>query len=91
MALTELQLPTKDELYSNLESLAGEVVSRGLRWTEASEFIATIGTADLDAIGVPAGQVRTDMLAFRTALDAVVTAINTNAAAFDKIRRMLVV
>jgi len=99
MALTEVQLPTKERFYNDLQSIAGELVSRMLRWQEASEFVQTMGTADLDAMGVPAGQIRTDLQEFRVALNELVSLFNGNAVTptynpsevMDKIRRMLII
>lgn len=69
MPLTDLQRPTIERLYRDVQSIADEMTSRMLRWQEASEFIQTMDAADLDAIGVPAGQIRTDLQDFRVALD----------------------
>lgn len=98
MPLTEIQLPEKERFYRDLQSIAGEIVSRMLRWQEASEFIQTMDSADLDAIGVPSGQIRTDLQDFRTALDDVVSLFNGNpvtpsqspAQVMDRVRKMLV-
>ena len=91
MALTELQIPDKPSFFRELQAVAGEAKSRSLRWNEISEFIATVGTADLDAMGVPVGQVRTDLIAFRTSLDNIVTAIEAEYATLDKIRKMSII
>lgn len=91
MALTEIQLPNKAEFYRDIQAVAGEIKSRGLRWQELSEFIQTMETADLDAMGVPAGQIRTDLNAFRLALDALVLEVNSHEAAMDAIRRALII
>ena len=99
MALTELQLPTKTDLYNNLQAIAGEIVGRMLRWQEASEFLAKLELADLDALGIAAGQVRTDLVNFRTALDQIVSVYNGEAVTptlspaevMDAVRRMLVI
>ena len=90
MALTEIQLPQKQQFYGDLQSVASEIASRGLRWKELSDFIQRMETTDLDAMGVPAGQVRTDLNNFRVALDALVTAIETNDAVWDALRRALI-
>ena len=91
MALTELQIPDKASFYRELQSVAGEAKSRSLRWSQISDFIQTVGTADLDAMGVPVGQVRTDLIAFRTSLDNIVTAIEAEAVTLDKIRKMSII
>jgi len=98
MALTEVQLPTKDQLYRDLQSVAGEIRSRMERWRLAADFIGQMDTDDLDAIGVPAGQVRTDLQQFRTTLNEIVallegeavTPTNNPSDVLDKIRKMLV-
>ena len=98
MSLTEVQLPSKQRFYDDLQSIAGGIASRMLRWQAASDFIATMGTADLDAMGVPAGQIRTDMLEFRVVLNEIVSLYNGAAvtptynptAVMDKIRKMLI-
>jgi hypothetical protein len=95
MALTELQLPTKSSFYSRLQSAATEMDEIMRRWQAQSEFIANIDTADLDAMGVAAGQVRTDLVNFRVAMEELVdfynggavTATNNPANMVDLIRR----
>lgn len=90
MALTELQLPNKAEFYRELQSVAGEAKSRSLRWNEISEFINTIDAADAASIGID-GEVLTDLAAFRTSLDNIVTAIETEYATLDKVRKMAII
>ena len=91
MALTELQLPDKNSFYQNLRALANEQKRAYLRLKEASEFLATVTSTDLDSIGVPAGAVRTDLVALRTSIDNVVSAIGAELTTIDKFRNMLVV
>ncbi len=99
MAQTEIQLPTKAELYRDVKSLANEIALRMLRWKEASDFINTLTPEDLTAIGVPAGQVRTDLLNLKVVLNEIVSYYNggtvtpaTNPdSVIDKLRSMLVV
>jgi hypothetical protein len=99
MPLTELQLPDKDRFYRDVQSVAGEIKSRMVRWRMMSDFIADLGADDLDAMGVAAGQVRTDLANFRTALDELislyegeaVTPTNTPDEVVDAVRRMLVI
>lgn len=98
MALTEIQLPIKADFYQGLRSVAGEMKSRMLRWKELSEFLAKMGTVDMDAMGIPAGEVRTDLTDFRVALNEVislfegnaVTPINSPEVVMDKFRKMLI-
>lgn len=99
MAQTEIQLPTKAELYRDVKSLANEIALRMLRWKEASDFINTLTAADLDAMSVPAGQVRTDLTDLKQVLNELVTYYNGTAvtpaknpdSVVDKLRSMLVV
>lgn len=98
MPLTELQQPTKVDLYRDLQSVAGEIRSRMERWRLAADYIGTMDAADLDAIGVPVGDIRTDLQEFRTCLNEIVSLLEGNAVTptnnpsdvMDKIRRMLV-
>ena len=95
MALTELQLPTKTSFYSRLQNAATEMDEIMRRWQAQSEFIANVDTDDLNAMGVAAGQVRTDLVNFRIAMEelvdfyngSAVTATNNPADMVDLIRR----
>lgn len=99
MALTELQLPTKTEFYQNLRSLANEMRRAMERWEAASDFINDVQTADLDAMAVPEGDVRTHMVDMKNTLAEFVTLFTGNPVTpvknpkdvVDKIRQMLVV
>lgn len=96
MALTELQLPTKATFYGRLQSAANEMDDLMAKWKDMSEFITQVETADLDAMGVATGQVRTDLNDFRQVIDDMVdlyeggsvTPTNAPNAIIDKIRRM---
>ena len=96
MALTEIQLPSKTSFYNRLQSVASEMDLLMQRWADMAEFIAEVDTDDLDAMTVAAGQVRTDLIEFRTVMEEVVafyngtptTATNAPNAVVDKIRRM---
>ena len=98
MALTELQLPTKVNFYGNLQGVADEAYRFINKCESASDFIADIDTADLDAMGVGAGQVRTDLIDLKNVLAEIVTMLNGGAVTpaktpkdvIDKIRHMLV-
>lgn len=97
MPLTELQLPVKAELYRDIRSLANEIALRMLRFKEASDFINTLTTADLDAMGVPAGQIRTDLNDLKTVLNELVAYYGGTAvtpaknpdSVVDKLRNMI--
>lgn len=96
MALTELQLPTKENFYRNISHAATEMDNLMTRWRNLSEFIAMMDVADLDAMGVATGQLRIDLVDFRTLLDEMVslydgnsvTPTNTPSEVIDKIRMM---
>ena len=99
MALTELQLPTKAAMYRDVQSLAGEMASRMLRWKEASDFLEKLTADDLTAMSVPEGQLWTDLVEFRTVLGYFVTLYGGTAVTpalnpgdvMDKMRTMLIV
>ena len=96
MALTELQLPSKSDFYANIQSFFTNwnIIQR--KAADLSEFLALLDTADLDAMGVAAGQVRTDLIDARTVLDETIAFFNGSAQTqtkipadiVDKIRRM---
>lgn len=97
MALTELQLPTKQNFYSQLQYAASEMDQVLTKWANIAEFVERIDTADLDAMGVPAGQLRTDLNEFKTVINefmsfyqgSSVTPTNAPDGVIDKIRRMV--
>lgn len=96
MALTELQLPTKERFYNALQQAATQMNELMDAWKNMSEFIANVEAADLDSMGVAAGQVRTDLVNFRTVLEEMVqfyegtptTATNPPSDVIEKVRRM---
>lgn len=96
MALTELQLPDKLVFYAKLQASATEMNRLIDKWKNIAEFIGMVDNADLDAMGVPLGQVRTDMIAFRTVMDEMISFYEGNAvtqtnapnAVVDKVRSM---
>lgn len=79
MALTELQLPTKADLYNTLQNIAGEISSSKHRWGLVAAFVNRMDTADLDAIGVAAGQVRVDLVDLKNLLNEIVALLNNQA------------
>jgi hypothetical protein len=79
MALTELQLPTKAEFYRVIQSIASDIDNCMRRWEAVAEFVARMDTADLDAMSVAAGVVRTDLVDFRIALNNLVSLYNGNS------------
>ena len=96
MALTELQLPTKASFYGSIQSAATKMNNLVIQWENLAEFIGFIETADLDAMGVATGPVRTDLIAFRTVMNELVaffkgtstTQTEVPADVVDKIRSM---
>lgn len=96
MALTELQLPTKASFYGSLQSAATKMDNIMRQFENIAEFIGFVDTVDLDTIGVPAGQVRTDLLNFRTVMNELVDFYNGTsttqtyvpAEIVDKLRAM---
>ena len=65
-------------------------------WKNLSEFIGFVDAADLDAMGVPAGQIRADLVDFKAVLEEMldfyagnsVTPTNAPDVVIDKIRSM---
>ena len=97
MALTEIQLMTKEEFYSRIRNLATNLENLLVQTRQVSEFIGWMGTADMDAMGLAIGAARTDLANFRTCLLEIldfydnggpITATNTPAEIIDKIRKM---
>ena len=96
MALTELQLPSKETFYRAVRGAATEMDNLMNKWRNLSEYIGFVGTVDLDAMGVAPGQVRTDLTNFRTAINELldawdgnaVTPTNVPADVVDKIRNI---
>jgi len=69
MALTELQLPVKVNFYAKIQAAATEMDRLMDRWKNLSIFLARMQAVDLDAMSVATGEVRTDLVEFRTAID----------------------
>ena len=96
MALTEIQLPTKDEFYNNISSAATNMNGLMHQWQDLAQFIASAGIEDLDAMGIPTGTIRTDIVNFRTVLNEMAEFFNGTSTTqtvipsdvVDKIRRM---
>ncbi len=96
MALTEIQLPTKDLFYNNLQEAATQMNLLMSKWRDLAEFIGRVDAADLTEIGVPTGQARTDLTGFRTAINEFLAFYDGTAQTqtvvpgdvVDKIRRM---
>jgi len=79
MALTELQLPTKAQFYSNVQSAATNIDGLMATYKKMAEFLAKMDTSDLDAMGIAAGQVRTDLVDFRVAVNEIIALYNGTA------------
>lgn len=98
MALTELQLPNKSEFYSNLQNTATQMADLMQLWESLASFIGFIDTADMDAMNIATGQVRTDLVNLRTWINELIDFYNGNPVTvsnpprevINKIRRMIV-
>ena len=96
MALTELQLPTKSNFYSHIQNAASHMDKLIQTWENLAEVIGFIEPGDLDSMNVPSGQIRTDLVDFRTVLNEMIafyrgtstTQTEIPSAVIDKIRSM---
>ncbi len=77
MALTDLQMPTKEVLYGNINSKARAIVMHMTEWKLFAEFLADMDSADLDNLNVPAA-VQTNLARFRVALNEMVSLYEGN-------------
>jgi len=97
MALTELQLPNKTVFYNNLQNVASNMKNLMSQWEYTAEFLADMGIADLDAMEIATGDVRTDLVDFRVAINEMIAFFNGTATTqtkvpkdvVDRIRRMI--
>jgi len=76
MALNDAQIPSKSTLYSVIQSVATDLNRMVNRLSDLSEFLQRMDTADLDAIGVPSTDIRSQLVAFRVMLDELVRFLN---------------
>jgi len=81
MALTEIQLPIKDNFYAKLQDAANKLDKMMDEYRRIQEFISRMDTVDLDAMGVAVGQTRTDLIAFKDAINQMLLLWNGNAVA----------
>lgn len=79
MALTSFQLPSYQEFRAQIQNAATKINDLVNTWRDISEFVGRMDTSDLDAMGVPTGQIRTDLNNFRTLLDELVSFMEGNA------------
>ena len=94
MALTELQLPAKQDFYNVIKQAGLEMDNLMAKWQNLAEAIERMDGTDLDAMGVPTGQIRTDLVEFRQAVNELVdfyngvatTQTNVPADVIDKVR-----
>ena len=94
--LTELQRPDKETFYNEIQHAATTMNSIMNAWRDIAEFIEQVDSTDLDTMGVAVGQVRTDLVNFRIAMQELAaffdgtstTQTNVPATVVDKIRRM---
>ena len=90
MALTELQRPTKDDFYNTLRHSASEMYNLIMRWKALAEGINMFTTEDLDAMGVAAGDVRVDMVNYRTVLNELTAFFDGAATTQTKVPKTIV-
>lgn len=98
MALTELQLPTKSDFYNNLQGSAGELIRVMVRYELLASFLGKLELADWDAMQIPTGQVRLDIVDFKNTVDDFTDLWHNNAVTpakdpqvvTDQIRRMTI-
>lgn len=97
MAMTELQLPNKDAFFVKLQDAATRMDRIMMEWASIGDFIGAMDAGDLDSMGVAMGAVRTDLIAFRTAINEILALWEGEAvsapsisprAVVDKIRFM---
>ena len=96
MALSELQIPTKENFYNKIRSTSTQINGLINKWKDLSEFIGLVETVDLDTMGVPVGDIRTDLLDFRIMINEAVeffeggTVVPTKnpSEVIDKLRTM---
>lgn len=85
MALTELQLPPKASFYGRLQSAATQMDNLMKQWENLAEFIGMVDAADLDSMGVATGQVRTDLVDFKTVLNETIDFFNGTSTTQTKV------
>lgn len=98
MALTELQLPSKADFYNNLQGSAGELIRVMVRYELLASFLGKLTTDDWTGMGIPEGQVRTDIQNFKLTVDDFVDIWHNTAVTphmdpqvvTDQIRRMTI-
>jgi hypothetical protein len=76
LALTELQLPAKEDFYNSVRSASRQMDRLMHTWGDLADGINRMGADDLDAMGIPAGQIRTDLIAFKTMLNELIAFYN---------------
>lgn len=96
MALTELQLPTKEHFYSKLKSAASQMNNLMEVWSEMAEFLEAMDESDLNVMGIAPGEVRTDIVDLRLLMQELVgfydgtstTRTNVPETVINKIRSL---
>lgn len=79
MALTEIQLPSKSDLYNVAQNVAGEISQSMHRWGLIAEFLNSIQSVDLDAMSITDAQVRDDLVNLRLMLNDITALWNNQA------------
>ena len=100
MALSELQLPaTKVVLYQNLQAIADVIYRNMSKWEAAATYLASMTTADLDALSISTtDSTRAELVDLRNLLlemvslweNTAVTPVKAPKEVINKIRHMLV-
>lgn len=100
MALTELQqFADKEDFYNNCRTVAGDYLRAIERIRQFAERLGDMTAADLDTLSVPnTGSIRSDIVAFRVALQEIVSIYDNNPVTpvkahddvMDQVRRALI-
>jgi len=72
MALTEIQQMGKTDFYNRLQTSATKINSLMGYLEDIAEFIGFVDTAELDRMNVPAGDIRSDLVEYRTVMNELI-------------------
>lgn len=87
MAISEIQLPNKQEFYRHIQTIAGEVKNKMLRWGEVSEFINAMTGTDLTKMGITDPQAIAELVDFKNMLGELVGTFDGKAPILKKPHR----
>ena len=96
MALTELQLPTKENLYRGRQNLASRLDNMMIQLENEAEAMGFFTAADLTGLNVPS-EVQADLVQYRTVIEELVSfykgestaQTNVPATVIDSIRSLV--